>query len=322
MRVLIPLGIFCPLLFWAVLRGPAPFTSIFHTYSDVNDTITQRSAGPLYLDGVHDKVITGLNITNAVKHCIRLTNCYNIVIRNCRLSFSKGNGIDLSGCKNITIINCYMESVSTGVYVLESEGINVEHNETKNVTGPFPRGQMVQFNNVNGTGNRVNYNTCENILGKSYPEDAINMYKSNGTPADPIQIIGNRIRGGGPSKTGGGIMLGDNGGSYQVAKDNILVNPGQYGMAISSGNHIQIINNKIFGRQQPFSNVGLYIWNQYKSGCSLNTISGNQVNWTMASGEVNPCWNNGNCGDVAGWATNVCGANIDEDLLPAKVLTK
>jgi len=31
-----------------------------------------------------------------------------------------------------------------------------------------------------------------NILGKSNPEDVINIYKSSGTLDDPIQVIGNR----------------------------------------------------------------------------------------------------------------------------------
>jgi len=37
---------------------------------------------------------------------------------------------------------------------------------------------------------------------------------------------------------GGGIMLGDGGGSNIVAKNNILVDPGQYGMAVSGGSYM------------------------------------------------------------------------------------
>ncbi len=121
----------------------------------------------------------------------------------------------------------------------------------------MPRGQMVQFNNVKGGGNSINYNVVENILGQSSPEDAISVYMSNGIVGDPIQVVGNWIRGGGPSGSGGGIMVGDYGGSHILVKDNILVDPGQYGIAISSGTGISIKNNKIYAKQQSFTNVGL-----------------------------------------------------------------
>jgi parallel beta-helix repeat protein len=274
------------------------------------------SSAPLILNNKHNVVIDGKLISHVPQACIQLINCSNIVIKNCTLTQSGGVGVYLFRCKNITVTQCFMERVSSGVYALESTGIAIVHNQVKNVLGPFPRGQMVQFDDVNGGGNRVSFNKCENILGASNPEDVISMYKSSGTATDPIQITGNLIRGGGPSKTGGGIMLGDNGGSYIIAKDNILVNPGQYGMAISGGTHIVITNNKIYSIKRPFTNVGLYIWKQSAVGCALNTISKNEVNWTNAAGETNHNWNQGNCGPVIGWETNIWGAKLTAAILP------
>jgi len=287
-----------------------------------NSGVLFKSSAPISLNGVNNRVISLLDINGGDVNCIDLSNCKNITIKNCVLHSSTQNGVHLYKCQNIIITNCYIYDVASGVYVQGSTAIDVNHNQVKNVHGPYPRGQMVQFNNVTGAGNNVSYNVCENIERESSAEDAINMYQTNGTAASPIQIIGNQIRGGGPSKTGGGIMLGDNGGSYMIAEDNILVNPGQYGIAISSGTNIQIINNKIFGRQRPFSNVGLYIWNQYKSNCSMNIISGNQVKWINAAGKENDKWNAGNCGAVTGWDTNIENANINENILPVKIITK
>jgi parallel beta-helix repeat protein len=285
-------------------------------------SILLKSSAPISLNGVNNQVISQLEINGGGANCIDLSNCKNIVIKNCVLHSSVQNGVHLYKCQNIVITNCYIHDVASGVYVQGSTAIDVNHNQVKNVQGPYPRGQMVQFNNVTGAGNEVSYNVCENIAQKSNAEDAINMYQTNGTAASPIKIIGNQIRGGGPSKTGGGIVLGDNGGSYMIAADNILVNPGQYGIAIASGTNIQIVNNKIFSRQLPFSNVGLFIWNQYQSNCSMNTISGNQVKWINAAGKENDKWNAGNCGFVAGWDTNILNANIDENILPFKIITK
>ncbi len=274
---------------------------------------------PVVLSYRNDVTISGLQIYNTDGDCIQLINCRNIKIVKCRLGYSAGCGISLVNCENITINDCRIDSVATGVYAVDSHGISVTNITVQNVQGPLPRGQMVQFNNVSGTGNRVNYNICENIADKSKPEDAINMYKTNGTAADPVQVTGNWIRGGGPSLSGGGIMAGDNGGSYIVVKNNILVNPGQYGIAIAGGNNIQILGNIIYSKQQQFTNVGLYIWNQYKTACALNTISGNKINWVNKAGEPADMWDGSNCGKVAGWDDNNLHANITDSILPVNI---
>jgi nitrous oxidase accessory protein NosD len=279
-----------------------------------------KPSAPLVLNGINNKIIENVIIKGGTVHCINVLNCNNITIRNCRLISSKGSGINISNSKSITVINCYFANVATGVYAYKSQQISVLKNSFKNMQGPFPRGQMIQFNEVTGNGNRINYNKCQNILGASHPEDALNIYKSHGTMRSPIQIIGNQIRGGGPSKSGGGIMAGDNGGGYIIVKGNILVNPGQYGIAIAGGNHINIIQNTVFGKRQSFTNVGIYVWNQHNSGCASNSISGNKVNWTNAQGESNGSWNNGNCGKVSGWETNTWAAVIDSTILSAKLV--
>src|ERR1035437_2217979 len=279
---------------------------------------TYTISSPIVWNGKHDTIISGLQITNSNGNCIQLSSCNNIIIQNCKLGPSLGEGVNLYNCTNINITNCSMDSVETGVYAQLCQGVNVTYNDVKNVQGPLPRGQMVQFNDVSGTGNRINYNVVENILGQSYPEDEINLYMSNGTVADPIQIIGNWIRGGGPSTSGGGIMCGDNGGSYFLVQNNILVNPGQYGIAIASGTNLIINNNKVFAKKQSFTNVGLYVWNQYSTNCNTNTVSNNQINYTNSSGTSNGCWNSGNCGTVIGLNTNNCDATIDSTILPVK----
>jgi len=274
---------------------------------------------PLRLNNVRDSTITNLAITNPKGHCIQLSNCKNIKIVNCKLGPAKGNGVDIYSCQNITVESNWMEEIQSGVYALDSQGIIVEYNQVKNVQGPFPRGQMAQFDKVNGGGSRINFNRCENILGESYPEDAVNIYKSNGTESDPIQVIGNWIRGGGPSESGGGIMTGDGGGSYILVEDNILVNPGQYGLAIASGTHIMILNNLVYGKRLPFANVGLYVWNQYDSECADNIVEGNIINYINKNGMKNPCWNAENCPNTV--FNNQCGAAIDSTILPEQILT-
>lgn len=218
------------------------------------------------------------------------------------------------------MINCSIDSVSTGVYAVESTGIVVQYNDVKNVLGPFPRGQMVQFDGVYGGGNSISYNIVENIHGQSHAEDAINLYKSNGISVDPIRIIGNWIRGGGPSKSGGGIMVGDKGGSYILVQDNILVNPGQYGLTIASGHHIVVQNNKVFSKQLPWSNVGVTSFRQYEIDTYSNTIRNNEINFKDKNGNLNNTWRMGNMGIVIGWETNYYNPELDETILPKKII--
>ena len=284
-----------------------------------------KISDPISLNGVNNLTISGdsINCYNTNVIGIKLTNCHDIHITYCKIYNSTANGIYLYKCSNITIDKCYVTKVSTGVNVSTSSGIVVKHNQMQNMTGPYPGGQFVQFNRVSGTNNLVADNVFENIMGASYPEDAISMYMTNGTAASPVMIKGNWIRGGGPSATGGGINLGDDGGSYQIAEDNVLVNPGQYGMAVSGGTNMKILNNKIFAARSTFTNVGISVWNQYTniSASSGITVRGNQVNWTNAKGAPNNCWNNGNCGIVIGWGSNRWGANISASILPKTIIT-
>ncbi|MBO9563520.1 MAG: right-handed parallel beta-helix repeat-containing protein [Niastella sp.] len=275
---------------------------------------------PATYNGNAPSIISGRRISNANGACLTLNNCHNITISNCILGGASAPAIVLEGCTNIMIINCLFKDMNNGVYALNSQGIKVNYNQFQNVHHGNSRGQFVQFNNVSGAGNEVMYNVGENIPGNSSPEDLINMYKSSGTVSSPILIKGNKLRGGGPSGSGGGIMTGDDGGSYITVEDNILVDPGQYGIAIASGTHIKLLSNKVYGRQQSFTNIGLYVWNQYAAACSTNTVEYNVINFTNNGGTLNPAWDAGNCGPVAGWNNNTWNAPISDTILPSRIL--
>lgn len=126
----------------------------------------------------------------------------------------------------------------------------------------------------------------ENRPGESNPEDGINLYVSSGTAASPIVVEGNRIRGGGPSTSGGGTLLGDGGktSAYQISRFDVLADPGQYGTAVAGGSQMTIEGNVVYARQQAFTNVGIYAWDQYASACSDVTVKNNRVDWTSKNG--------------------------------------
>lgn len=274
-------------------------------------------AAPVNLSDQHDIVISGIDVSR-----ISLLKCQNITIRNCRIGPNKQSGINLVECSNITIDSCYLYQVSTGVFAGYSQGISITNCQAKNMVGPFPEGQFVKFNNVSGGGNQIAFNKFENILGESYTEDAISMYQSNGLPADPVLIESNWIKGGGPSASGGGIMLGDGGGSYITAKDNFLVDAGQYGMAVAGGSYMSIVNNSIYAKAQPFTSVGLYYRNYSKLPSANIAIAKNAVNFTNSKNVVSTVYLGP--GELApwGWDTNAYSAGLTETTLPESIVSE
>jgi hypothetical protein len=299
--------------------SPAPATTTAAT-PPATTTTTVPASGVINLNGAHDMTISGKTITGGNVSCITLTNCYNIYITKCNLSNSTANGITLNNCTNITMESNNISNVSSGIVVSNcpSGSINLYSNQMRNMTGPY--GSFVQFTAVNGS-NNISYNKLENIAGASNGEIAIHLMQCYGTSGSPININGNWIRGGGPAGSSGGINLGDQGGAYQIAQNNIMVDPGQHGMAIVGGDHISLVNNQIYGRAQSFTNVGLYVWGQGGHAITNSTVSGNQVNFANAQGVQNSSWLAGGENTPSGWSTNAWGANINSSILPSAMLS-
>jgi len=285
-------------------------------FKAANLAVTFKTSAPISYYNKSNFTISGISTTS-----IKLVGCTNVLIINCKVGNSSGVGISISSCKNVKVTGCYLYNVSSGVYAVDSQTINVSGNFGLNMKGPLPRGQFVQFDNVTGGGNRINSNKFQNILGQSTPEDAISIYESSGTSTDPIQVKSNQIRGGGPSSTGGGIMLGDKGGAYVIAEWNTLVDPGQYGMAIAGGTHMTIYQNTVYSKKQSFSNVGLYYWNQSGLSSSAINISSNNVNFTKYTGEINNTFLGSGGVTPNGWSTNYYNKSLGEATLPATLVT-
>ena len=247
---------------------------------------------------------------------INLVNCSNVTISN--LTFKNLGAyviaIRLENCTNVTIDSVDFDTVSEGVYALNSSGIKVRNVRYNNITGPSVRnghnaGNFVQFNKV--TGGLIDHN--KGIGGDT--EDIVSIYQSS-----HVTVSNNHLQGTNwTSTSGSGIALSDGGGSYNVASNNVLLNPGQVGIFTAGGTNNSILNNIIYGARRTSSNVGVYIWNQSSSACSGVTVNGNQVRWYNAAGSLNGFWNAGNCGTVAGWSTNQWNVHLDPLALGVKL---
>jgi hypothetical protein len=303
------------------------FLIIFLYFLCVYGKAQYTASSPISLSQQTNVVIDGKKFSSGTGGAsIMLTNCSNVKIKNCDFLLSAGIiGIQLQNCTNVEISGNHFENFNSGVYAVSCKGgIDIHCNSFKNIAGGRPRGQMVQFNACSGAGNRVNYNTLDHTMGTGNPEDLINMYASSGTASDPLQIIGNQLRGGGPSTTGGGIIVGDNGGHDFLVTDNIIIDPGQYGIGVPAGYNITVKNNKIYAKQQSFTNVGLYVGlaGEIAAGypCTGNTIriEGNQVNWTNKNGLKNG-WYNCPCCPGVTLVNNNFNAAITSAILPASL---
>ena len=59
----------------------------------------------------------------------------------------------------------------------------------------------------------------------------------------------------------------------------------------------------VIARPQPFTNVGISVWNQYAEPCNTVTVSGNSVDWRARTGRANPWWDGKNCRGTV-WTLN------------------
>ncbi|MBC6607468.1 T9SS type A sorting domain-containing protein [Hymenobacter sp. BT188] len=208
----------------------------------------------------------------------------------------QGRFFDANNFKNAHLEHNYMEQTS-GIYLANYVGdksarqsIKVLYNQARNIDGRTRNGgkehvQFLQFNGVQGIrGVEVAWNEVVNTPNKSYVEDNINLYKSNGTSDSPILIHNNYIQGGYPvpatatNHSGGGILLGDGDPSFLAESsgfvkchNNQVVSMLNYGIAVANGHDIEIYNNRVVssgyvdGQYLQSSNVGIYTWNSTSS---------------------------------------------------------
>lgn len=268
-----------------------------------------------------------INIKNGGAICMLLQGCKNVLIKNCIIENSTNDGIQLTNCSNVEITNCFITNVKAGINAIKGSAINVHDNQFLNMNGPFPSGNFVQLNNINGGGIKVQNNHCEDIAGVAKsPEDGISIYQCNGLPGDSVMVTGNWIRGGQIKNTSGGgagIVLGDVGGSYQVGRNNIVINGGFVGMQVQGGTHIKMDHNIIYSSPTGYSNCGLCYGNYSKAPSSDIYMGYNQVKFFQSSGKEMDAWVDPKAGYTpAGWSTNILKANIDPTkLLPAVIIT-
>lgn len=217
-------------------------------------------------------------------------------------------GVEVHDFASIVVEHCHFEQ-KAGIKLQDAAGpdVTIRYNTAHNIDGRRTDGaggysgwtfaQFVQLDTVTGCTAEIAWNQIENDPDDAASEDIISLYASSGLVGAWINVHDNYIRGNWPFPSlasgynGGGIMLGDHGGSYQQAHHNQVVAATNYGVANSGGEHMSIHDNRIVssGRRPdntllPSANVGTYCWNEWGGAWTDNSDYDNVVGWMQYNG--------------------------------------
>ncbi len=161
----------------------------------------------------NNQIIQNKYIKVTSGHGINVNGFSGVIIRNCLIEYNQGsNGINFNNSPDISITGCElrcanapatgpltsvqsnciqgansprpviqqvkMTNGSSGIYLLSSDNAYLKNIEGYNFRGPFPRGQLIQFDRC--TGGTMEYFSAINDLNVSWVEDNINCFKSHG----------------------------------------------------------------------------------------------------------------------------------------------
>jgi parallel beta-helix repeat protein len=216
------------------------------------------ASGPIRLES--NRTYSGLRITSSGGPCVKAEGVTNVRITASEIgpcgsgSNAEEVGVLISNSSNVRVDGNVIHGVASGVYAQASrDNIVVDRNYIYGVRGPFPRGNIVQFAEVNGRGNKIMCNVGNNTVDDRM-EDNISTWQSRGTADSPIEIAYNRVTGG-SSQSGTGIIVGDGSGSeYIFVHRNTIVNVNNAGIAVAGGRHIVVSDNRVYNNYARSSN--------------------------------------------------------------------
>ncbi|MES2219068.1 MAG: right-handed parallel beta-helix repeat-containing protein [Pseudomonadota bacterium] len=281
-------------------------------------------------------VLDHVSITNPNGNCINASGGSQITVTNSVIGPCNGRGIVVSSTSSAIVQNNYVHDVvreaivtqsnasqtiryntiqnaGFGIYVINNDNnvtqSNVDYNQINNIIGVTGKNSSaVQFNQVSGPNNTIScnvyYQPSPPPAGYTGTCDSFSLYLSSGTANSPVRIVGNRINGSGDFWNCGGIMLtdgdtgaGTTGPGYVYAGDNYLLNPGNYGIHVSTGHDVTIDNNFIYSDNYDFydtsnntygpGRTGLSTFNVYSESCTNITVTNNTAFFLSSYGGVN-----------------------------------
>lgn len=202
------------------------------------------------IDAKDGQVIERVHVTNPNGPCVVVyQGRKGVVIRDSEIGPCGGSAavFVLDGATDITVLRNVIHDAPRGVLAYKAAApMTIGWNIFYAISGAIPAGQDVQITRATGGAGRIRVvcNLMDGTAKGSDYEDHVSLHMSSGTAGDPIEVAWNRIRGG-QHQSGSGIMLGDQGGSYQWAHDNVIVITPNVGVGVVGGDHIAVEGNLV-----------------------------------------------------------------------------
>ncbi len=195
---------------------------ITHDGQHVRNLIITASNGPgILIDGHADVVIEDVVILHGAGPGIEVTGARNTTIRNADILFTSApvsgpnpsadaNNIDCFDSPGLEVTNVRLTRGSTGIYLHRCPDSRLRQIEGHDQRGPFPRGQLVQWN-ASDRGVLSDFST-ENSIEHSWTEDNVNVYRSRNVVIRRGLVDGNN------SPSGDGILIDEESGHVLVER--------------------------------------------------------------------------------------------------------
>jgi len=204
---------------------------------EIPPSCTLTDSGPVEASS-DGQVFELLRVTSTSGPAVTVNGFSNVVIRNCEIRHAGGSGIRFGNAAGIRIENISvihdgapaagqnpsdglnniegefssgvvitgvrLEKGSSGIYLLQCPGASLSFVEGHDFRGPFPRGQVVQFNHCDGAVLEDFSSECP--AATSWTEDNVSVYQSSNVTVRRGLVDGNN------SPSGVGVMFELSGG--------------------------------------------------------------------------------------------------------------
>lgn len=228
------------------------------------------------------------------------SNIHSLVVENCTIT-----GVSFG-------VNAAGSTVST-LRILNNLALNLEDRASDGQGGLLAArpqlGHFVILNKIVAPqGAEIGWNKIVQTMGQSSIEDVINIFRSQGSPGEPIWVHDNYIEGNSspsaPTNYSGTGIIADGGSAAPVTayarfENNSVVHTAGSGVTINNGHDITATGNRVVSCGQDsagnwyamsFVNAAS-IWDEYASGPSLfynNTVTATAGGFVRPNAKGNP----------------------------------
>jgi hypothetical protein len=281
---------------------------------------------PVIIESSHIRGTGNLITTNLRGSNLTVRNSLGLALNAAVKGQPNGNFVEVSSPARLDVENNYVENARGGVIVHGYAGtrngeqtIVIRANRARNLNGLLSDGNgsylpgegssvspahFIQFDSVQSVPRiEVGWNEVVNYPGQSLVDDNIDLYRSSGTPNEPLEIHDTYIQGAYPYRaqdvySGGGIETKgtptdavQEAPAFNSIHDNQVIGTVNYGINFAAGHDNIATNNRVIssglladGTKIAAEDVGLVNGGAVGQSASLynNTMRDNIVGWN--------CW--------------------------------